>query len=37
MKNVSKTSEFKKTIVQYCEKNFSNFSCGFILISLDNR
>ena len=38
MKNVCKRSEFKKTlIVHYCEKNFSNFSGGFIFISFDNR
>ena len=38
MKNLSKTSELKKTlIVHYCEKNFSNVSGGFIFISFDNR
>ena len=34
MKNVSKTSELKQTllIVHFCEKNFSNFLGGIILI-----
>ena len=36
MKNVSKTSELKQTllIVHFCEKNFSNFLGGIILIKV---
>ena len=36
MKNVSKTSELKQTllIVHFCEKNFPNFLGGFILIKV---